>query len=779
LACNESAVRHAGGIVVQRSWADDQVYFGQRAAMQENTNETPSLIKLGKLANSKDFGKLEGLWLQAVASSDYSWRELLPIAGQVGRQGADDKALTLMEMLIARAEEKDGPSGALEVAKAATGQLKKAGGLRDILLRLYLADQSDNSDLPELLNILIPKGASLDQAVSMADLYLRLQPGCYALDRSFLVPGLVEELVYESGHLTLRFDDRRSEYTPASVKKLTPLPKDHFPAQLLYNPEALKDLALEDPVELVMVALRSNREGKLQYRDLKGSITELLGEKGWREWWVDSKRRLKREPLIGMSSGSQPTFRMLRQADRYEDRVRRKFDHGKGNQNKLMEVMAYLDEIGREEKQGACENCADDELLVHLGNGSAKIAVAVLNENPTLALAGLALHAEVAARGVAVARPNPRAAAQVLSRIPDRGEMVTFLPEALLQRVLLYLRSALSENWGEVWAAVLVRSGKRMCDTITRGLIEGGQAEALETALLLAISKPSGSPDLLGWLWRTCHASSNAAKFLAGLENLPVQRIADGMFSLLHSTGMMYGLSLEESHLKVLESARAAFATQNSQPLLALLDQADRTEAKRLKVLIEKNAGLSASHRTQLLGFLRSKYADIFLEMTREWEDSATIYTTEGGLRRSQDALNFIIQVEIPEVAKQIGEAAAHGDLSENAEFTAALEKRDQLASRATGMESELALATVITDEMANSQFVNVGTRVRATVEGTGEELTYTFLGPWDTDTENLVLNYQAPLSMAFMGSKVGDRVNFGEGPESRSWEILAIEPAF
>lgn len=746
--------------------------------MQENTNETPSLIKLGKLANSKDFAKLEGLWLQAVASSDYSWRELLPIAGQVGRQGAEDRALTLMEMLIARAEEKDGASGALDVAKAATGQLKKAGGLREQLKRLYLAEHSGDFDLHELLELLIPKGTALDRAVEMADLYLQLQPGRYALDRSFLMPGLVEELVAESGRLTLRFDDRRAEYTPASVSKLTPLPKDHFPAQLLYNPEALKDLALENPVELVMLALRSNREGRLPYRELKGSVTELLGEKGWREWWADSKRLLKREPLIGMSSGSQPLFRMLRQADRYEDRVRRRFDHGKSDQDKLMEVMAYLDEIGREEKQGACANCGDDELLVHLGNGAAKIAVAVLQENPTQALAGLALHAEVAARGVAVARPNPRAAAQVLSRIPDLGEMVTFLPEALLQRVLNYLRAALPDQWGPVWSAVLVRSGKRMCDTITRGLIEGGQAEALEAALLLAISKPSGSPDLLGWLWRTCHTSSNAGKFLSGLENLPVSRIADGMFSLLHSTGMMYGLSLEESHLKVLESARAAFSTQNSQPLLTILEQADRSEATRLKGLIEKNAGLSASHRTQLLGFLRAKYADIFLEQTREWEDGSIIYTTEDGLRRTQDALNFIIHEEIPEVAKQIGEAASFGDLSENAEFTAALEKRDQLASRATGLESELALATVITDEMANSSFVNVGTRVRTRVEGTDEELVYTFLGPWDTDTENLVLNYQAPLSRAFMGSKVGDRVVFGEGAEARTWEIVAIEPA-
>lgn len=749
--------------------------------MTENTNESPSLIKLGKLANGKDFEKLEGLWLQAVESPEYTWRELLPIAGQVGRQGANDKAVALMEALISRAEEQQGQGAALEVARAATGQLKKGGALRDVLRRLYLASYADYADLPELLDRLLPEGANLGEAAALTDLYLQLLPGNYALDRSFLVPGLVEELIPGTGRLTVRFDDRRNEYGPSTATKLAPLPKDHFQSQLIYDPESLKDTALEDAVGFVKQALRSQRDNKLGYRDLKNSITNLLGEKGWKEWWQEAKRQLKRDPLISISGGSQPTLRMLRQADRFEDRVRRRFDHGKNDEARLLEVMAYLDEIAREEKQtGAAPTGAhaDPELLLHLGNGAAKIAVANLKTEPALALAALALHAEVASRGAAVARPNPKAAAQVLARIPDAGEMVTLLPEMLLHRVLAYLRIALPENWGEVWAAVLIRSGKRLCDSITRGLIEGGQSAALEKALLTAVEKPSASPDLLGWLWRSLHTSGLSGKFLSEQQSLTVPRIADAMFSLLHSTGTLYGLSLEEKHLKVLESARTAFSVQNNRPILDLLEQADRTEAKRLKALIEKNAGLSVGQRTQFLGFLRAKYADIFLEITREWEDQATIYTTEGGLRRTQEALNELIQVELPAVAKQIGEAASFGDLSENAEFTAAIEKRDQLASRAAGLESELALATVITDEMAGSDFVNIGTRVRARREDTGQEVVYTFLGPWDTDTDQLVLNYQAPLAQAFMGSRVGDRVEFGEAPDQRAWEILGIEPA-
>jgi len=73
---------------------------------------------------------------------------------------------------------------------------------------------------------------------------------------------------------------------------------------------------------------------------------------------------------------------------------------------------------------------------------------------------------------------------------------------------------------------------------------------------------------------------------------------------------------------------------------------------------------------------------------------------------------------------------------------------------------------------------VNVGTRVTTRNLESGEEEVFTFLGPWDTKVEEKILNYQAPLSMAFMGARVGEKVEFGEALDVRSWEILAIEAA-
>jgi len=745
--------------------------------MTDNTPGGPSLIKLGKLANSKDFDKLEALWPEALSHDGYTWKELLPIAGQVGRQGAVARAEPLMEALIGWVEENLGMEDAIEAVRRAAHQLPGGSSLIGLMKRLYLARDPEFDQMSDLLELVLEGADDLDAAVSKIELYAQLKPGDFAVDRSFLSVGVVEELDGEKGYVLARFEDRKSEYGPDNVTKLRPRPTDYFPGLLLYNPDHLRELAGDDAPAFVKLALNSNREGRIVYRELKGWVTRLLGDKGWKSWWLSAKPALKRDPMIGMSSGSQPQFRLLRTADRYEDRLRRKFDHAKTPMAKLIQVMSYLDEVNRDEKQSKGAHEADPELMAHFGNGSAKVAVSVLKDDPSLALAGLALHAEVAARGVDVARPNPKAAGKVIERIADAGTLVGALSDGLLQRVLEYLRTALPDRWGEVWAAILMKAGRRQCDSITRVLIEGGQQDALRKALGQAVERPTSSPELLCWMWRTRFTTGPAGQLLAGIDELTERIVADAMFALLDSSGKLYGMSLEENHLKVLETARTSIATQNNRPVLSLIDEADRKEGIRLKSVIGNNAGLSPAQRTQYLGYLRSKYADIFLEITREWEEGGTIYTTEEGLRRTEQVLNHIIEEEIPEVARQIGEAASHGDLSENAEYTAALEKRDQLASRATRMDNELKVAKVINHEMAGSDFVNVGTRVVAVADETGEEEIYTFLGPWDTDVENKVLNYQAPLAMAFMGAKVSDTVEFGEDGDRRTWTIKNIEP--
>jgi len=762
--------------------------------MQPSEHKTPSLIKLGKLANARKFDALEELWPQAIEATDYGPRELMPIAGQVGRQGSVERAETLIDLLLESIEAGKGAEAALAAGRLAAGQMPTNDTVRELLSGLYERAHGETAERKTLLATLFAEKVPLDRTVALVDTYLQLEAGAYLVDHAYLIPGSVESVDPSTGIITALFDDRHNEYGPSTLDKITPLPTDHFPSLVLYDPDRLRELAHEDALAFVTLALQSERDGELSYRDLKRYVVRLLGEKGWKAWWPNTRTLLKRASRIGLGGGSQPFIRQLRCEDNYEDRLRRRFERERDPLKRLRQVLEYLDEslqattattatAATADSDAEADPATTDDLLLHFGNSAAKIAVEALTERPALALAGLAVHAAVAERGVAVARPNPRAATAVLARIEDKVTLAAELPEVLLVRTLAYLREVAPADWPQVHAAVLVRGSKRICDLTTRVLMEAGQTAHLQAAIDQALAAPTASPDLVCWLWRSRHTAATG-KQLAEYNSTDRLNLAATLLGLIATAGQLYAFSDDDRHLRALESARAALGWQSAKAIRAVLEEADWNAAVRLQGLLEDNQGLTADIRSQLVATLRAGHPDLFVEITRPWEEREVIYSTDAGLQSRQRQLNEIIEIEIPLVAKQIGVAAAFGDLSENAEFTAALEKRDQLTSRATAMEAELTIARAITIEMANSDYVNIGTHVAARDLLREVDEQYTFLGPWDTDTERGVLNYRAPLSLAFMGKRVGDEVVYGEDDDGdqdnqqRRWEVLRIESA-
>jgi transcription elongation GreA/GreB family factor len=159
------------------------------------------------------------------------------------------------------------------------------------------------------------------------------------------------------------------------------------------------------------------------------------------------------------------------------------------------------------------------------------------------------------------------------------------------------------------------------------------------------------------------------------------------------------------------------------------------------------------------------------------WEEDV-VYTTEEALHAQQKEFEDLVHGRMAANSAAISRAAAHGDLSENAEFTAALEERDRLVERAGRMQQDLAKVKVIRRSMAEGDHVTVGSRVVAKDLATGKAEELAFLGPWDAAPERGVYYYRTALGLAFMGKAVGDTVVMQTRSEERRWEIAEIRPA-
>ncbi len=146
--------------------------------------------------------------------------------------------------------------------------------------------------------------------------------------------------------------------------------------------------------------------------------------------------------------------------------------------------------------------------------------------------------------------------------------------------------------------------------------------------------------------------------------------------------------------------------------------------------------------------------------------------------RRGFDVLDAELKqlktVDRPAIIKDIAEARAHGDLSENAEYHAAREKQGFIEGRIKELEGTLSLADVI-DPAKLSGSVKFGATVTLVDEETDEEKTYQIVGEVESNIELGLLNIRSPLARALIGKDEGDSVEVVTPGGRRDYEILSV----
>ena len=154
--------------------------------------------------------------------------------------------------------------------------------------------------------------------------------------------------------------------------------------------------------------------------------------------------------------------------------------------------------------------------------------------------------------------------------------------------------------------------------------------------------------------------------------------------------------------------------------------------------------------------------------------DENIIWTSQEGYQKTQLRIQEIATTETVQNAREIQAARALGDLRENAEFKAALEKRDRLQSDLKFLSDQISHARILTPEDVPSDEVGVGSVVHCR-DSKGESLRFTLLGPWDADPEKHILSFQSKLAQAMKGLTVDQKFEF----QGEKFTITAIDSFF
>ncbi len=149
---------------------------------------------------------------------------------------------------------------------------------------------------------------------------------------------------------------------------------------------------------------------------------------------------------------------------------------------------------------------------------------------------------------------------------------------------------------------------------------------------------------------------------------------------------------------------------------------------------------------------------------------------TPKGYEQLQKKLEQLKKVERPSVIAAIAEAAAHGDLSENAEYSAAKEKQAFVEGKILEIGGKLANAEVIDTSTVSNEKVVFGATVHLLAIETDEKKKYTLVGQDEADLSNGQISVQSPVGRALISHRVGDFVEVNTPVKTVEYEILKIE---
>jgi transcription elongation factor GreA len=161
-----------------------------------------------------------------------------------------------------------------------------------------------------------------------------------------------------------------------------------------------------------------------------------------------------------------------------------------------------------------------------------------------------------------------------------------------------------------------------------------------------------------------------------------------------------------------------------------------------------------------------------FLNLERKMSVS---YYSEAGLKKLQDELSQLKNIERPKISRQIAEARDKGDLSENAEYDAAKDAQGMLELRIAKLEEIVANARIMDESKLDTSKALMLSKVKIRNKTNGAVMTYTLVAESEADLKAGKISISSPIGKGLLGKKVGEVAEVVAPSGKMQFEIVAI----
>lgn len=758
-------------------------------------------------ARARDVAKVEEMWVELQSAGPIGPLDpFLETAREVAERGEREKAAELLLLLRDDLKAQDRDTDLLEVMRRAVLYSARVKGVRDELVELYRKRYSERPGFEVVLSRTgILSDGVLQEAVKQLDQVFAYDVGDFVFHARGWGVGKVVEVYPEAGEFVIDFARNRGARMEAGMAQsaLQRRSPDDLDVMLWTDKDRVRRLAEEDPLKLLRSALESSG-GKLQSRDLREKLTDILDKNSWTKFWARAKKLAKDDPRIEIGAAPRSIVSLREAPLSRDDETAQTLKRLRAFGEILETARRELIELKREGRTGepppwladALENLKKNHGKAGApGQRACALELALFKDE--VAQVWPALVPDTTPSGAPKLDPDtgevadPGVGPQVREALD--GLVGTALPPVLKLMVVADYRRRTVEMSGlildrakaeETLVAVLLDPAPQTWDEAVVALKKLALDGAIVEACKKVFIKPTDYPDAYAALARLhLHNKGDILGERTRTEFLAkVIQLLDALTLDLRATSDKQ----EKAQLKsTLDSLRAILNDKGQRAIGQVIENGSEDEVRRILQLVRQSPSVTPTIIRATENFVVHVFPELLATVVaaprpEEEEKTFVLYTTSEGRRKREQELHKLLEVDMPAITIEIGKALEFGDISENAELDAARERQQRLAEQVKRIQQELERAVVIDPSKVETDEVRVGTRVQVEHLETVRDYTYTILGPWDLDEEDpTIVSHLSPMAQGLLGKAPGEEasVKLPDGTRA-SYKIKAIERA-
>ncbi len=749
-------------------------YYDRKGDTKKST--THYKMALRRFARQQHMQSIEEIWLRLAQLIPEDIEFFYSLEKEITRNTKDfNEQLSSLFLTNAKyAQDQTDIPLAIELYKKILHYNSKDRDTRRNLVDCYRLFYEDHSLLDYYLDIskLEDLNADAEQAIDSFEKHIAFDTGHYVYHRSWGI-GKILEMVGDSMQIDFKQRKGHRMSLKMALNSLKPLSDDHIWVVKEKDPESLRDDS-EKGIENTLRIFFHSYNNVAMMKEIKAELVpNVIPSDKWTKWWTKAKKVMKTSSEFGYSPAKKDVFFLRDKPLTYEEETFFNFSNVKTYDEKLiifLDFLKHTDVVNSEPVQ---------EMLSFFINNANK---SELIDHRTVQSFIICHRLRKQIQGILTAiefKPE-----DLLNL--DEEELVDIydkLYDADFKKDMLNFIRKIHDEWQEVYLHCFYTKVTRAHNFIVDVLFEQNQKRTLKSAFGWIMTNPRQRLETFVWGIRVLFNKKELIDYL----DLNYEDLIINLLKIL-----------EYLNKEIENKQDIAFHRKIHGQILdilirdeALLDYLKyelegNDKSSRFFALINNSPSFIGDDRRAIIQILYAKFPFLEEQSHTEEEDEEDIkgaqifWVTKRKFEEKQQDLNTILNEEIPRNSKDLGEAQAKGDLRENAEYIAALERQQNLKEMASKLGSELRTARILQPKDIDVSEVGVGTVVEVqNVKGRGKTSeTYTILGDWESDPDENIISYRSPLGMALLNAKEGDEVTFSHAKKTKNYKVLSIKAA-